>query len=98
MLMLVMVNAALPVLPRVTVLAALLVPTGWFPNVREVGDRTAAGAMPVPVRGTVCGLPVALSATLMLAVRVPDAVGVNVTLMEHDAPADTDDPQVFVSE
>jgi hypothetical protein len=54
--------------------------------------------MPVPVSATVCGLPAALSATLTFAVRVPEAVGVNVTLMEQDAPAATDPPQVLVSE
>lgn len=54
--------------------------------------------MPVPVSETVCGLPAAPSVTLTLAVRVPLAVGVKVTLIEHEAPAATDDPQVLVWE
>lgn len=37
--------------------------------------------LPVPVRLEVCGLPVALSATLSVPVRVPTAVGVNTTLI-----------------
>jgi len=32
----------------------------------------------VPLRGTLCGLPVALSVNVRLAVRVPVAVGLNV--------------------
>ena len=35
-------------------------------------------AAPIPVSATVCGLPVALSLMLNVAVRVPLAVGVNV--------------------
>lgn len=40
-----------------------------------------AADTPLPVRVTNCGLPTALSATEMDAVRVPVALGVNVTLM-----------------
>ena len=36
---------------------------------------------PVPVSLTVCGLPLALSVIVMEPVRVPVAVGVNVTLI-----------------
>src|SRR5690348_2848082 len=38
-----------------------------------------AGAVPLPVRGTVCGLLAALSAMLIDAERGPSAAGVNVT-------------------
>ena len=96
--MLVMVKVALPVLLSVTTFAELLVPSTWLGNTRLTGESDTAGAMPVPVSGTVCGLPPALSATLTLAVRVPLAVGVNVTLMDHEPPAATDDPQVLVCE
>ena len=41
-------------------------PTTWLAKVRLVGERLTAGAVPVPVRLTLCGLPVALS------VRVTD--------------------------
>jgi len=45
----------------------------------------------------VCGDPAALSVMLTAPVRVPVAVGVNVTLMVQEAPAATELPQVFVS-
>ena len=63
-------------------------PTFCDANVKLVGARVTAGALPlapVPVRGTVCGLPVALSVMLMLAVRVPVADGVNVMPIVHFA-------------
>lgn len=41
-------------------------------------ERVAMGASPVPFKVTVCGLPVALSATLTTDVRRPSAVGANV--------------------
>jgi hypothetical protein len=96
--MLLIVRVALPVLLSVTILAGLVVPNTWLANIRLVGDRVTAGAIPVPVTGTACGLPAALSATLIFAVRVPLAVGVNATLIAQEAPAATDDPQVLVWE
>jgi hypothetical protein len=42
---------------------------------------------PVPLKGITCGVPVALSATLTFAVRVPVAEGVKVTVKVHVAPA-----------
>src|SRR5271157_4488534 len=44
-------------------------------------------SQPVPVRGTVCGLPTALSVIVSVPVRAPTAVGANVTLMVQFAPA-----------
>jgi hypothetical protein len=52
---------------------------------------------PVPVRLTVCGLPEALSVTLKVPVRVPDAVGVNVTLMVQFPLAAREPPQVLLA-
>ncbi len=49
---------------------------------------------PVPVRGTVWGLPLALSEMLTLAVRVPLAVGVKVTLIVQLTLAATLPPDV----
>lgn len=98
MVMLLIVNAALPELLSVITLAGLLDPTGWLLNTRLPGERLAAGAMPVPVRETTCGLPVALSVTLILAVRVPVAAGVKTVLMEHEALIASEVPQVLVSE
>src|ERR1700689_3648388 len=97
MLMPVMVNGALPGLLSVRTLATLPVPTAWLANRMLPGDRPAAGAMPVPVSGTLCGLPLAPSVTVMLAVRVPLAVGLKVALTEQDPPTATDPPQLLVS-
>ena len=83
----VMLKVALPVLLRVTTLAGLDVPTAWFAKLILPGERAAAGAIPVPVRGTDCGLPGMLSLTVILAVRVPVAVGLNVTLIVQALPA-----------
>ena len=56
--------------------------TGWLPKETEVGERLTPGpVVPVPLKLAVCGLPVALSATLRVPLRVPVAVGLNVTLM-----------------
>src|SRR5438874_299907 len=41
--------------------------------------------LPVPLSATVCGLPLALSVIDRLALRVPVAVGVKVTLMLQEA-------------
>ena len=54
----------------------------------------AVTAVPVPVSGTVCGDPLALSVMVKVPVRVPVAVGVKVTLMVQFAPAATVAPQV----
>ena len=64
------------------------------------GDNDAVGPplVPVPVRTTDCGLPVALSDTDIEAVRVPATAGAKVTLMVQFAPLDTDVPQLFVCE
>lgn len=42
-------------------------------------------AVPFPERLTVCGLPAALSAIVRVPVLLPDAVGVNVTEIVHEA-------------
>ena len=49
--------------------------------------ETRVGAMPVPVRVTVCGLEVPLSLTVRVALRAPRAPGVNVTEIVQLAPA-----------
>src|SRR5208337_4077367 len=71
-------------------------PTGWLPKARLVDERLTAGAVPVPERLTVCGLPLALSVMLTEAVRLPLAVGVKVTLMVQLLPAATELPHVLV--
>lgn len=68
-----------------------------MPKLSEDGERVAAAAeTPVPERLTACGLPAALSVMESVPLRVPEAVGVKVTLMVQWAPAATDDPQLFV--
>lgn len=60
--MLLMLRLALPMFLNVTVWAALVVATSCGPKLRlEVLSETAAGAMPVPLSDTPCGLPVAVS-------------------------------------
>ena len=54
------------------------------------------GATPVPAKLTVCGEPVALSATLTEAERAPTNAGVKVTETLQLAPAATLLPHVFV--
>ena len=61
-----------------------------------MGKKLVLGATPVPVRATVCGLPVALSVTVMVPGWLPVAVGVKVTVMVQLAPAATEVPQVLV--
>jgi hypothetical protein len=95
--MLLIVSAADPVLVSVTVWAALLVFTNWLPKLRLVGEKDTAGAVvPVPLRATVCGLPLALSVTVTLPLRKPDAVGLKVTEIVHVPAAAIEAPQVLV--
>ena len=90
----VMVRAVVPTLVRVTVLAALVTPTPTVPKFKLVG--TSLAVVPIPLSGTVCGLPLALSVMLKAAVRVPEAVGLKVTLKVQLALAASELPQVLV--
>jgi len=69
-------------------------------KVRLEEESVAAGppVVPVPVRLTDCGLPVALSATEIAAVRVPESIGANTAVMVQFAPAATETPQLLVCE
>jgi len=96
MAMAVMLNAAVPTLVSVTTLAALMVPTVTEPKFKLAGARLAV--VPTPVRGTICGLPLALSVTLRDALRAPAVVGANFTLKVQLAPAAREAPQVCVWE
>jgi hypothetical protein len=73
----------------------LVVPTGWFPKERLVGERPSTGAVPVPERLTFWGLPEALSEMLRVPLRVPVALGRNVTLIAQLALAATELPQLL---
>jgi hypothetical protein len=81
MAMLLMVRGPVPLLVSVTVCPALVVPVVWLAKLRLEGLKVTAGAVPVPERPTVWGLPVALSVMATLAVRLPVAEGLKVTLM-----------------
>ena len=50
---------------------------------------------PVPLNATVCGEPVALSVNVTAAERMPEAVGVKVTLTEQLAPDASVAPQLL---
>lgn len=80
--MLVMVMDEVPPLVRVTTWAGeLVVPTDWLPYVNTVAESPTDPKTPVPIKLTACGLPpVALSAMVTAAVRLPEADGVNVTV------------------
>jgi hypothetical protein len=79
----VIVSAAVPVFFTVTTCEVLATPTVPLPKLSEVGLNEIAGAAttPVPVSATVCGEPVALSATEIVADRAPAANASKVTLM-----------------
>src|SRR5260370_37071485 len=77
--MLLMLRLAPPVLVKVMVWGALVVPTCVAGNVRLVGDsETAAGMTPVPLRVTECGLPLALSKRVTPPLAGPGGLGGNV--------------------
>ena len=62
----------------------LVVLTCWLPKDSDAGESVAEGVLvPVPLRLAVCGLLLALSLTDSVALRLPVAVGVNVSLMVH---------------
>ena len=87
-------KALVPTLLKVTSRGGLVLPTITLPKLRPVGSSFAIAVVPSPRKITFCGLPAALSVTLNAAVRVPLAVGLNVTLMLQLAPAANELPQV----
>jgi hypothetical protein len=90
------VKLAFPELVTVTDFVALLFPTNTPRKLRLAGDSVIAGAVPVPLKATLCGLPAALSVTLTVDVRLPVLVGLNTALIVQLALAASVDPQVFV--
>src|SRR5229473_3639644 len=85
----VQVNATAPVNPFMGVMVTLklsVLPAVTFCVV--VGPvNPKSGGVVVPVSDTLCGLPVALSVMFKGPMRVPAAVGLNVTLIVQFAPA-----------
>src|SRR2546426_433168 len=92
----VMVSGASPVLLSVTFCGRPVVPTNWLAKLRLAGDRLTTGAMPVPLRAAICGLPEALSVTTSAAERAPRALGLKVTLIVQLAPAARLVPQLLL--
>src|ERR1700735_3775240 len=93
------VRVTVPVLVFFTVTdcAAEVDPSVVDANVRLVGESETANvdaAVPVPVKATGCGEPVALSAMERLAVSVPLAAGLNSTETVQVANAARLAPQV----
>ena len=88
--MLLTVKVASPELMSVT-MPMSVVPTCWLPKFRLLGESvTVAGIVvfvPIPLRLTACGLPVALLVMLTAPVRAPIAAGVNTMLIVQEAPA-----------
>ena len=78
-LMLLMVSEAVPVLVAVSVWTALEAFTGEVNVSGPIGVTESAGATPVPVRVTVCGLVGSEDAIDRTALRTPTAVGLNRT-------------------
>jgi hypothetical protein len=89
-------SVALPVLNNVMPLGALLTPTASLGNVTLEVLKLTVAAVPVPESDAVCGLPVALSLTETEACRVPEAAGVNVTLIVQLVAAARELPQLLV--
>lgn len=80
----------------VTDLVELVEPIAVVLKLREPAD-SVTGAVPVPVRVTVCGLLIALSAMLRVPVAAPNATGVKVTPTRQFAPAAMLIPQVLLA-
>jgi len=77
---LVMVSEEVPLLVRVAVRGALLVPTIWLANARPGGSKVTAGAIPIPLMLKVCGLSAASSAMVTPPRRMSVVVGLKVTV------------------
>ena len=92
---------------KVIVSGELATSTGWFPKLRLPGERLIPAPwfgpplppefVPVPERGTDCGLLPALSLKVTTAVRDPRLIGANWTLIMHPAPAARLVPQLLLS-
>src|SRR5215813_9404614 len=70
-------------------------PTATLPRLRLVGLKVS-GRMPVPVRGTSCGLLAASSRMVRAPETLPDKFGLNVTLIVQLEPDGSDPGQLFV--
>jgi len=94
--MLAIASGADPVFVIVRLCGALVVSTCCDPKDSDAGEMETAGAVPVPVSATACGLPLASSLIWTAAARAPAAVGVNVALIVHVAFTASDAGQSLV--
>src|SRR5271167_2073319 len=81
--------ATLPILVSVTVCGLLVAPTATLPKLNKAGDSDKMMLpvpLPVPVSGSLWGLPEALSQMVTAPDSVPGEVGVNLTLSVQEAP------------
>src|SRR5437588_529311 len=81
------VKAAAPVFVSVTVIGALVVASNLHPALTLVGVNPTPGPVPFPLRGSICGLPLALSPSDSVPVLAPGAVAVKDKLMVQFPPA-----------
>jgi hypothetical protein len=85
-------SVPLPVFITVTAWKGLVAPTLMLPKSSIVGAMLTTGTdvvTPSPVSVTAWGLPGASSVTVRNPLRVPSAVGVKVTSIVQEAPADS---------
>lgn len=88
-------STADPIFLMVTTCEAAEVPTRVGANVIEVTESWTAGSVPLPVKVTACGEPVALSVNFKAAVNAPVETGLNPTVTVQVVCAARLVPQVF---
>jgi hypothetical protein len=97
----VIVRPADPVLVTVSVCAELVVLIGWLTKSRGEAEKLTMAAVPVPVKVTTCGGPVApllVMVTVSVPLLGPGAAGVKVTVIMQFPPTFTPPAQLSVSE
>lgn len=92
----VMVSVVVPTFVKVPVCAELVVSITTEPKLKLMGESFPI--VPTPLNATFCGLPEALSVMLTAAVRVPDPVGRNVTVIVQLAPVASEPPHEWACE
>jgi hypothetical protein len=92
----VIASVAVPVFVSITVCVGPEFFTYWPGKLTLRGDKVAAEVVPVPARPTVWGLRGASSVMLTAALRLPAAMGVNVTLTWQESFGAKVGPQVLV--
>src|ERR1700685_724381 len=80
-----MESDVVPMLANLAGTEALFVPTFWSPKFTPIGDNSTT--VPIPDSATVCGLPVASSATESFPDADPLPVGANDTWISQPCPA-----------